>query len=67
MNCPYCNRFINAWTGLQELQKFQKHLPKCRKNPANVTLRDGRRSVIVPPGNRQNLNDALNIRHDSGQ
>lgn len=35
MNCPHCNKKINAFTGLQEIQKFQKHLSKCKKAPHN--------------------------------
>ena len=65
MNCPYCNRDIEAWTGLQELQKFQKHLRNCRKNPANLPIRDGRRTIISPSS--PTLVDALNLRHESGQ
>jgi hypothetical protein len=66
MNCPYCDRVINAWTGLQELQKFQKHLGKCRKNPANfpLPLRGGRR--LISPS-CPTMNDALILRHESGQ
>ena len=66
MKCPYCSREITAWTGLQELQKFQKHLPKCRKNPDNIAISDGRRTAVVPR-RFQSLNDALEIRHESGQ
>jgi len=33
MDCPYCNKVINALTGLQEIQKFQKHLQTCKKHP----------------------------------
>lgn len=33
MNCPYCNKDIYALTGFQELQKYQKHLRKCKKRP----------------------------------
>lgn len=51
-------------TGLQELQKFQKHLDRCRKNPGN-TLNDGKRTVLL--GKRHDLNEALQIRHESGQ
>lgn len=65
MNCPYCNRKVHGWTGLQELQKFNKHLRKCRKNPANIVLSDGDQTVLIP-GN-QTMNDALNIRAESGQ
>ena len=66
MNCPYCNRVINAWTGFQELQKFNKHLWKCRKNPNNIVLSDGIKTVVTPK-RCQNLNDALEIRAESGQ
>ena len=66
MNCPYCNREIFGWTGLMELQKFNKHLSKCRKNPNNIVLRDGRK-VAVTPIKEQGINDALTIRHESGQ
>lgn len=66
MNCPYCNKVIHGWTGLQELQAFNRHLPKCKKNPANIVLTDGKKTAVVPL-REQTLNDALNIRHDSGQ
>ena len=66
MNCPYCKREIFGWTGLQELQKFEKHLAKCRKNPANIVLSDGRKTVVTPT-RQQTLNDALEIRAESGQ
>ena len=66
MKCPYCQREVFGWTGLQELQKFEKHLPRCKKNPANVVLSDGRKTVVVPT-RRQDLGDALHIRHESGQ
>lgn len=49
-----------------ELQKFNKHLPKCRKNPNNILLSDGRK-VVVTPISEQGMNDALTIRHESGQ
>lgn len=65
MNCPYCKRKVHGWTGLQELQKFDKHLRKCRKNPANIVLSDGNQTVLIH-GN-QTMNDALNIRAESGQ
>ena len=66
MKCPYCNKEIYGMTGLQELQKFHKHLPKCRKNPAN-------KKVVTPDGNIENrkdnstMYDALQLRHNSGQ
>jgi len=66
VNCPYCNKAIFGFTGLQEAQKFEKHLRKCRKNPNNITIRDGRRSATTPM-KHQGLMDALNIRAESGQ
>jgi hypothetical protein len=66
VNCPYCKREIFGWTGLQELQKFNKHLRKCRKNPNNIALTDGIKTVVTPI-KEQNINDALIIRHESGQ
>jgi len=66
MNCPYCHRDIYAFTGLQELQKFEKHLARCKKNPNNVVLTDGKRTAVTPK-RCQNLKDALEIRAASGQ
>lgn len=66
MNCPYCKRKVNGLTGLVEAQKFCRHLAVCRKNPNNIVIRDGRR-VAVTPKREQTLQDALQIRHDSGQ
>lgn len=65
MNCPYCNKAIIAWTGLQELQKFNKHLRTCKKHP-------GRQMNITEQGLKEqnppsDLLNALNIRHESGQ
>lgn len=65
MKCPYCNKEIFGWTGLQEAQKFQKHLNRCRKNPANCVLSDGKRTVMTPKNH--SLLDALEIRAESGQ
>ena len=77
MNCPYCNRVIHAFTGLQELQKFQKHLQKCRKYPGNI-----RETIPAVPDNPPaaqaaqvvrsvrrpaTFMDALEIRAESGQ
>lgn len=64
MNCPHCQKLIHGWTGLMELQKFQKHLGKCRKNPENH-LTDGKQSVRL--GRTFDLNDAMRIRAKSGQ
>ena len=66
MNCPYCARRVNGMTGLQELEKFQRHLTKCRKNPNNIVLTDGIQTVVTPI-RRQTMNDVLHIRHESGQ
>lgn len=66
MNCPYCNRHVFGMTGLQEAQKFAKHLATCRKNPNNIVLSDGNHSAVQPV-RRQNLLDALEIRAESGQ
>lgn len=66
MNCPYCKRDVYGMTGFQEAQAFTKHLRKCRKNPANIVLRDGRRIAVVPKED-QTFMDALKIRSDSGQ
>jgi len=66
MNCPYCNKEVYGLTGLQELQKFNKHLRTCKKHP-------GRQTVVEETGNLKKKNpttsllDALNIRADSGQ
>lgn len=65
MNCPYCNRDINAWTGLQEAQKFQRHLSTCRKNPRNIVIKDGKRVAVGSRG--ATLLSALEIRAESGQ
>lgn len=66
MNCPYCTKDVYGMTGFQEVRAFQKHLRKCRKNPNNITLRDGRRTATTPIRN-QGLMDALEIRAASGQ
>lgn len=66
MNCPHCDKDIFGWTGLQEIMAFNKHLPKCRKNPVNIVLRDGRKTVVQPLRN-QGMMEALEIRAESGQ
>jgi hypothetical protein len=66
MNCPYCHVRIFALTGLREVQKFQKHLWRCHRNPNNVVLSDGTRTVVTPK-RFQDLHEALEIRHRSGQ
>jgi hypothetical protein len=67
MNCPYCNREIQAMTGLQEIQKFEKHLKKCRKNPFNLVLPDAHGKVVITPLKVLSMRDALDIRAESGQ
>lgn len=64
MNCPYCNRKINAFTGLQELTKFNTHLRTCKKHPNRVSHvdEDGRISTV----NIQ-TKSALTLRAESGQ
>lgn len=64
MNCPYCKKEIYALTGLQELQKFQKHLRKCTKKTDAVILTDG---TIIDPINKADLLTALEIRAKSEQ
>ena len=66
MNCPFCNKKIFGITGLQELQKFQKHFRSCKKNPERkvVVTQSGNMATIVE---KDTLLDALNIRHESGQ
>lgn len=67
MNCPYCKREVYGLTGLQELQKFEKHLKRCKKNPAHLVLPDQDGKMILFPFKSQDLLDALNIRAESGQ
>lgn len=68
MNCPYCARKIGRPldTGLVEVQKFQRHLARCRKNPNNVTLTDGKRWAVTPI-RHQSIQEAMDIRSKSGQ
>lgn len=66
MLCPYCNKKIFGFTGLQEIQKFHKHLPKCRKNPANLALEWGPAKVFEHL-REQDMREALEIRARSGQ
>lgn len=66
MNCPYCKKEIYAMTGLQELQKFQKHLAKCKKHP-DRQLRVDEAGKLYEQQPRSTMMDALNIRHESGQ
>jgi hypothetical protein len=69
MNCPYCNKSIEAITGFQEVKKFQDHLPKCKKNPNRVvkTLVDEYGQLKEINCTTSSLKEALNIRAESGQ
>lgn len=66
MNCPYCTKTVYGFTGLQEAKAFEKHLRRCRKNPNNIVMTDGRRTVVTPKC-PQTLTDALEIRANDGQ
>lgn len=66
MNCPYCKRKVNGLTGFDELRKFAAHLARCRKNPDNIVLTDGHKTVVTSV-KYQTMNDALEIRSKSGQ
>lgn len=66
MDCPYCKKDIYGMTGLQEIQKFQKHLVKCKKNPKRKVLvdEDGSMYTSTP---YTGMEEALEIRANSGQ
>ena len=71
MKCPYCDKAIDAMTGLQELKKFQTHLIKCKKYPKRHVLparrdEDGFMEKAVNL-TCVSLTDALEIRAESGQ
>lgn len=66
MKCPYCNKYIHALTGLQELQKFQNHLRACKKHPDRVKIVDSEGNLRQQTPN-PDMNQALKIRHESGQ
>ena len=67
MNCPYCNKQINTLTGLQEIEKFRKHLVKCKKYPNRVIL--PRNEFGDPSVNLTivSITEALEIRAACGQ
>ncbi len=68
MNCPYCNRTINAMTGLQEAQKFQKHLRTCKKNPNLIRVSPTNKDDIgIVINTKPTLIQAAEIRAESGQ
>ena len=65
MNCPYCDKKIIAFTGLQEVQKFQKHLKTCKKNPQRKIIVDDDGKLVN--ATTTSLLGALDIRAESGQ
>ena len=71
MNCPYCNKQIEAMTGLQELNKFQSHLIKCKKYPKRhvIPARVNEDGFLEKAVNLTCVSqmEALNIRAESGQ
>ena len=71
MNCPYCNKEVYGLTGLQELQKFNKHLRKCKKYPDRVVIPASidESGQLQKPVNATSVSllDALEIRANSGQ
>lgn len=67
MNCPYCNKQINAMTGFQEVVKFKNHLIKCkkysdRKEVPNNDFGDRKINITCV-----SLSNALEIRANSNQ
>lgn len=65
MNCPFCQKQINAMTGFQELHKFKTHLNRCKKNPDRVMVVSEKGNILN--GTKTTFMDALNIRAESGQ
>lgn len=66
MNCPWCKKEIFAITGLQELQKFQKHSRKCKKNP-NKIVTEIQPHVRIEKPQELTMMEALEVRAESGQ
>ena len=66
MECPYCKKEIYGLTGLQEIQKFQKHMEKCRKAPSRHTVVTDE-GELKEVNNPISMNEALEIRAESGQ
>lgn len=62
MNCPYCDKRIDAATGFQEAWKFKQHLARCKKHPRHVVIND--QGFQIKPFT---LNEALAIRSKSNQ
>lgn len=67
MKCPNCNKEIYGMTGWQEIQKFQKHLLKCRKNPNRIVCKDKDTGNTTTITYGIGLDDALRLRAESGQ
>ena len=69
MNCPYCNKLISAFTGLQEVQKFRSHLVNCKKYPNRKVVLNNEPFAKKKTINLTcvSLNEALEIRAASGQ
>lgn len=65
MNCPYCKARVHGMTGFQEALAFRKHLGRCKKNPANLPISDGLRTVLID--SQPTIHDALEIRAEIGQ
>lgn len=66
MKCPYCDKEVYGFTGLQELLNFQRHMRRCRKSPFRQTVVN-RRGEIAVKNKPIELDEALMIRHESGQ
>jgi hypothetical protein len=66
VKCPYCRKFVIGITGHDELYKFHEHLGRCKRNPNNVVMTDGVRTVVTPR-RVQGIGEALDIRAKSKQ
>ena len=70
MNCPFCNRRIDAMTGLKEIIKFQKHLVNCKKNPKRkMVVNNGydAAKLFINMTPFPSMEEALKLRAESGQ
>jgi len=66
MKCEYCGKKIDAMTGLKEIQKYQKHLNKCKKYE-QILMKVVTPNTICVRGPHNNMNDALQSRINSEQ
>ncbi len=66
MLCPYCKEKVDGPTGLVEAENFREHLEQCAKFTGNFVMSDGVHTVITPK-KPITLNEALEIREESGQ